>query len=321
MKKIINICLLLVLIASFPAYADSIVRVQCEEEDTGTEIYIDGKFVGECPVDAPVKAGTAQLRARKTVQEDYEKIFEKKLRVIDGVAQRVEIVLSAPQMTSEARLKKETAEANALLGAAEAGDIDAMKGLAQRYDGGIGVKKDPSIAASWRHKAETTTAAEQLRAAEAGDIEAMKNMAYLYDAGIGVKRDPSQAQAWREKTDVAKREKIAREEIAKREEKALNKQRRVDSVDFFPETKSRLREAGDNPISITITGLPNMVTGAVSDIITAPFKSTELYNIRTEAALRPSTWGKPDSMIARATQQQKAKNAVTENSLLFAAAK
>ncbi|HEY5513174.1 MAG TPA: hypothetical protein VIK40_05980, partial [Geomonas sp.] len=70
MKQTVLIGVLLVLIASFPAYADSLVRVQCEEEDTGTEVYLNGKFVGECPVDAPVNEGTVLLRARKAVNGD-----------------------------------------------------------------------------------------------------------------------------------------------------------------------------------------------------------------------------------------------------------
>src|SRR5689334_7342514 len=112
MKKVILVSGLLVLIASFPAYGDGIVRVQCEEENIGAEIYINGKFVGECPVDAPVIEGTVQLRARKIVNNDYERLFTKQLRVVDGVAQRVEIILSAPQMTSEAKHRKEVAEAS-----------------------------------------------------------------------------------------------------------------------------------------------------------------------------------------------------------------
>lgn len=233
MKKTALLSLLLVLIASIPAYADGIVRFQCEEEDNGTEIYIDGKFAGECPADVPVNAGTVQLRARKAVKDGYERIFTKQIRVVDGVAQRVEIVLSAPQMTSETRLKKETAESGTLLAAAEAGDVEAMKKVAQRYETGVGVKKDSAKAQLWHNRAEAATAQEQLRAANFGDIEAMLGIAARYDAGQGVSKDHSMAQAWRERAETKSREKESREEAAKRakelQAKAQAKQNKIDA--------------------------------------------------------------------------------------------
>jgi len=325
MKKVILIGSLLVLVTSFTAYADSIVRVQCEEEDSGAEIYINGNFVGECPVDAPVKAGKVQLRARKIVRDDYEKVFEKQLRVVDGVAQRVEIILSAPQLTAAAGSRIKTAETTALLAAAEGGDIEAMKKLAQRYDAGIGTRKDPAKAELWRNKAESATAQVQLRAAEAGDIKAMLDMAARYDTGVGVNKDHSQAAVWRKKADMAKLEKTAREDLAKSKEKEIYKQRRVDAAAPFKNVRDGFQllsapkkgEAFTNVISSPLY-LP---VSTLSDIIELPTKLTDTAKIQSEAAVRPSTWGKPDSMIARASLQQKATAAGAGNSLIIAAVK
>lgn len=37
----------------FSANADSILRVKCDDQDVGSEIYLQSKFVGRCPVDVP----------------------------------------------------------------------------------------------------------------------------------------------------------------------------------------------------------------------------------------------------------------------------
>jgi len=319
MKKILFVSVVLVLLASLPVYGDSFVRVQCEDEDAGAEVFLNDKFVGECPVDAPVKEGTVQLRARKIVDDDHEKVFEKKLRVVEGVSQRVELVMSAPQLTAKARQRKAAAEAAAQLKAAQAGDIDAMKQLAERYDAGAGVKKDPAQAAIWRDMAESAAAQEELRAANAGDIEAMKNIAGRYDTGLGVVKDHSQAQAWRAKADAKKRENNAQADAARREAKELNKQQRLDRYGPFKEVKKYVNSptiSSAEKISQGPTTLPFIT---VSDILSLPCDLTERSRILNEAALRPSSWGKPDSMIAQASFQQKAKKSAPESSLFIAA--
>ena len=110
MKKLFVFSALLVIATSYSAYSDSLVRVQCDDEDAGTEVYFNDKFVGECPVDAPASEGTVQLRSRKIINADYEKVFEKKLRVVDGVPQRVEIVLSKAQLTPDGKVRTEAIE-------------------------------------------------------------------------------------------------------------------------------------------------------------------------------------------------------------------
>jgi len=323
MKKIFLVSGLLVMIASFPVYADSLVRVQCEEEDTGTEVYLNGKFVGECPVDAPVNEGTVQLRARKIVNGDYEKLFEKKLRVVEGVSQRVELVMSAPQLTAEAKLRKEAAEVGAQLRAAEAGDLDAMKKMARRYDAGIGVKKDPSKAVIWRNKAEAATAREEMRAANTGNIAAMLNLAARHDTGNGVEQSPSLAQAWREKAAAAKREKTA---TAKAQVKARERQSKINKINFHEYFQgvvdgNSIGIDKNNVTSVIVTGFPAMTLGAATDLISAPIKSTELNRLTNEADLRPSTWGKPDSMIAQASLQIERNSPMTGNPPLVMATK
>ena len=204
MKKIIFGSALLVLVASFSAYADGVVQVQCEDENANVEVFINGKSAGKCPVDVSAKSGPVQVSARKLVGTDQEMVFEKKLKLAEGAVEQVELVLSSAQLTAAARAKKDASEVEALLTAASAGNVTAMRKLGQRYEDGAGVGKDASQAATWRNKAEATTTQKQLVAANAGDPEAMLYMAIRYDKGLGVEKDPALAAAWREKAAAAK---------------------------------------------------------------------------------------------------------------------
>lgn len=325
MKKVFLLSWLLV-VTSFPAHADSLVRVQCEDADAGAEIFLNGKFVGECPVDAPVSEGTVQLRARKRVDDSHEQLFEKTLRVVDGVAQRVEVTLSAPQLTGEAKLKAQAAEADRELDAAQAGDIDAMKNMVQRYQAGTGVPQDPVQAKFWREKAETSAAQIDLTAATSGDVEAMRKVSLRYQNGVGVTKDPSLAKIWRMKAEDTARENAEREAAAKRKEQALLKQQRLDAAGPFKGVKVYFTELFPpneiKNIPVMISSIPTLVLFSVlPDLTSLPTDLTERAKILNEATLRPSTWGKPDSMIAKALLQQEARHAGVEKLLLVADAK
>lgn len=327
-RVVFGIGAVLALVASSPVYADSFIRVKCDDKDEGAQVFLNGRLVGACPVDVPAPAGTVQLQARKIVNKDYEQLFSKQLQVIDGVPQRVELIMSAPQLTAEARRRNEVAEAGKQLRAAESGDVPAMQKIAGYYEAGFGVEKSPAQAQFWRGKAEVTMAQEQLRAANAGDIEAMSAVAARYDAGLGVNRDFQQAAAWRGKAEAAKREKAMRDEQARlaqlQREKAEEKQRRIDQFSYFPNTHRMVNGTkinNNNVTAILSTGVPIMLTGFSFDASSSPIRTTEKRKIMNEAALRPSTWGNPESMIARATLQYKQRMAEAENTELQAAAR
>lgn len=329
MNKIVFLAGCLVMLISTSAHADSFLRIKCDDNDIGTEVYLNGKFVGNCPVDAPAAEGTVELRARKTVDADHEQIFRRELRVVDGVPQRIELTMSPVQLTTEARLRKEIAEASNQLRAAESGEVAAMKKIAEYFDGGIGVTKDPAKAKLWRDKAEASIAQDQLRAANAGSIQAMENMAARYGSGLGVNKDDAQARSWSEKAGAAKREKIAQAEAAKREQIAQErnraKQAKIDSISYFERTGGFIRDLTNNGRNAGTSELISVATispvSLLTDLTIAPTKSTEINDIKNEAALRPSTWGKPDSLIARTSVQFKNPPSKPEDKLIIAASK
>lgn len=303
MKNCICVLGLAALVAPFAAYSDSLIRVKCDD-DAGASVYINGKFVGECPVDAPAPAGTVNLRVRSE-NGDYEKIFEKQLRVIDGVPQRVEVTLPAPQLTAKAI----AAQSGKLLKAAESGDIDAMQKVSQFYEDGIGLEKNPVKAKHWREKAETAKAKEILELANGGNVAAMEDMSNRYKTGLGVAKSASLAKSWGTKAQSARQEQKSREKKAKLWAKAPFSETRQ----YFHNMGKDIQFVTSSPISLPFT--------IVFDLISLPTASTNMVQVANEAALRPSTWGKPDSMIARASLQIKANDPAAENPLIVAAIK
>lgn len=95
----------LFLLPSFNANAaGSALRIACDDDAAGAEVYINGKFKGECPLDMKVPEGTLKLRVQKTVDADHEpRLFEQEIRMGDGVMKKVEVQLSPLELTEEGK--------------------------------------------------------------------------------------------------------------------------------------------------------------------------------------------------------------------------
>lgn len=207
----------------------------------------------------------------------------------------------------KAREEKAIAAAETDRDRANAGQVEAMRDLADRYQNGNGVEKSDELAAEWRSKAEKVEADRALSQAEAGNVEAMQEMAKRYSQGAGVDRDLAESEKWASKAAeiTSAREKQERE-IADRRWA----QKRLDSVDFFQNTKEVsdfARPADPDP---TVQSMASFFTpfsytgGILADLIEAPTKTVEMIQLKREIAARPSTFGNTDSMIARAYRIQ-----------------
>ncbi len=93
--------------------AGALLRIACDGDAQGAEVQIDGKFKGDCPVDVQVPEGTHKLRAFKAMDAETERVYEIELRVADGTIKKVEVVLSAPQMSEAARQRAAVASEKA----------------------------------------------------------------------------------------------------------------------------------------------------------------------------------------------------------------
>lgn len=93
-----------VLFCGCDAYAaGSLLRIACNGDNAGAEIYINNKFKGECPLDIEVAEGTVKLRLLKKIDATHERTFEQEFRIGDGVSKKVEALLSEPRLNAAAQ--------------------------------------------------------------------------------------------------------------------------------------------------------------------------------------------------------------------------
>lgn len=312
---------------------DAILRVNCQPQDAGSKVYINGALKGECPIDIILGAGPVTLEVRKTVDAEHVQYFTEQFTLYPGVAKRVSVTLSEPMLTPAAKKNRELAEAaqkkrdaeaqkkqqleafHRDKKAAEGGDIDAMMALTAHYENGTGTPKSPALGAAWRQKA--TTAREraavekELSSAQKGDIAAMEAMARRFADGNGVEKDPAAADEWAQKARQAtetKRQQKA--ESAKQSELAAKRaaiQSKINAIDYMACFGYLTKDVDNNNFfEVLFTGIPGSWLGCASDLILTPSKSVHEKMLTNELNAHASAWAKPDSMVAKAYRLRQA---------------
>jgi len=84
----------------------AVLRVACDGDAVDAEVLVNGQFKGECPLDVQVPAGTLKLRVQKKIDTLNERVFEQELRLGDGAVKRIDVQLSPPQLTAEAKKRE-----------------------------------------------------------------------------------------------------------------------------------------------------------------------------------------------------------------------
>ncbi|MNG74482.1 hypothetical protein D3C79_329630 [compost metagenome] len=69
------------------------LRISCDDESQGAEIFINGQFKGECSLDVDVRPGTVEIRAVNSKKQ----IFEQSVRLTAGTAKRIDIEFGAQE--------------------------------------------------------------------------------------------------------------------------------------------------------------------------------------------------------------------------------
>jgi formylglycine-generating enzyme required for sulfatase activity len=128
--------LILVLAGTSAAHAGSVLRIACEGNDSGAQVFVNGAFKGDCPVDVQVAEGEVQLRVVKELDGGREQVFEQRFRIGDGVAKKVEVVLSAPQLNAAAQ-QRENERLQLARQAKEKADADAASARTARLDASL----------------------------------------------------------------------------------------------------------------------------------------------------------------------------------------
>lgn len=209
--------IILLMLFSSPAIAQSVLRVHCTNDNEGAEIFINDELKGSCPTDLFLSSGEKTLRAVKPVGDDQERVFETNFMLPADSAKRIKVELAEPQLTAEAkrkrkeaRLSRERKAAESAREKAEQGDTIAMRELARYYSEGKGVPENPDKAKELRRSAreldEQRSSAEVLEKARNGDIKAMTRIARRYESGMGVDQDRTKAEEWLERARQARAE-------------------------------------------------------------------------------------------------------------------
>ncbi len=289
------------------------------------------------------------LRAHKMPDKDHEQIFSTQFTLIADVAKRIDVRLSQPQLTPTAQkahdlkvaLQKEQAAKEARqremaaaqkdLLAAQGGDITAMAVMAQRYETGKGVQKDPAKARSWHTKIDQIHAEKaanaDLKSAQAGDTKSMQSMVRRYKHGEGVQKNSAQAKAWQLKINAIE-EKIKQDTIArnKRQDAARKRaqlQTEKDAISYRKNQKAFDDWIGNRGASgplealATVTiSLPAIAGALLMDTVSSPTRVSESMKISKKLNAHASAWAKPNSMMAKAYRQQQASSTVNETLIL-----
>lgn len=171
--------------------ADSALRVTCQADAAGAEVHVNGKFKGECPLDIAVQEGEYKLRVVKAVDASHERSFEQTVRIGDGVAKKIEITLSPPQLNALGQQRaaevgrQEQAALQPLRQSAESGNVPAMLAIARAYSTGRGFTQSYEQAVYWLRKA-----------AETGNTQGMVSLGWYYATGRGFAKNDELATAW-----------------------------------------------------------------------------------------------------------------------------
>lgn len=310
MSKWLSQCGFLIMLGCSYAHAESLLRLTCADEDAGAVVSIDGKVIGNCPITSFIPDGKYQVRVSKPLSGGREQFFEKMVTLSDGQVESINVELSAPQLTAEALQAQSRSHAITTLDSARMGNRHAMNAMAILYENGDGVERSLSEAKLWRNKASAVLLEEQesefseiLKMAEAGSISAMEYVANAYETGTGVSKNSAQANTWRQ----AAATKIQNDQI---KAAAKIKQAELDSASFLSNTE--LITSGMTSPGEFISGLTFLPVSLISDLIASPTVTTKQAEIRSAAIMRPSSWAKPDSMIAKAARQRDAEGLVAK---------
>ena len=307
------------------------VRAQKQVDDEHEQVFVEQLDIVEGqPQRINVELGSTQLTAsaKKARQQAAEK-RERSAALADLKAARAGDAAAMAKMTeryttgsgiakstSKAnywKQKRESVLAQTDLAAAKAGDIKAMRTMVQRYREGKGVEKSTKQVELWSANIEAAEAQADLASAKAGDIKAMKTVSERYQTGKGLEQSTDQARYWLQKIDEAEQQKVA-------EAKRREIQKELDEVSYMNCLKAGMEmiEEEENPFAITLGGPLVSAVSTVMDVVSTPISLSRQAYLSQQLAARPSAWAKPDSMMAKAFQQQVLRTEESKDPLLAA---
>lgn len=240
--------------------------------------------------------------------------FIKNYGATDGTIDMARDVYRIAQ-EADARLQREKALIASETQSAEAGDLTAMRVLADRYRNGVGTPRDSAREKLWLGRLSGEQLKLDVAAANAGDITAMERMAQRFASGDGVKRDAKQAADLRNRIATLQAQRAEEQARRQAEQQRLAREaearQKIDSISYFEYTgagmKGLMGRAGDEFGAVTLiltTGPFVTAFGLMTDLLAAPTKITEVQKLKQGAVQRPAAWGNPESLMGRAAAQR-----------------
>ncbi len=84
-----------------PAHSASMLRIACDGNAAGAIVTVNGRKMGECPLDMQVQPGDVRIQATKPRDPETNLVFEQSLYLGDGVVKRIEVLLEKTALTAE----------------------------------------------------------------------------------------------------------------------------------------------------------------------------------------------------------------------------
>lgn len=311
------------------------LRAQKQVDDEHEKVFVEQlELVAGVPQRINVALGPAQLtagakkarylaaekRERSAAQADLKAARAGDVAAMAKMAERYTNGAGIAKSKAKAnywKQKRESLLAEADLASAKAGDIAAMAAMVQRYKEGNGVPQNAKQAKLWTDNIVAAHAQADLDSAKAGNIKAMKAVSQRYQTGNGLEQNTDQAQFWLQKADEAT---TAAANLKQAEAKRREIQKELDEISYANSLKIGMEiiEEEDNPFAITLGGPLLSGVSTVMDVISTPISLSRQAYLSQQLAARPAAWAKPDSMMAKAYQQQVIRTEESKDPLLAA---
>lgn len=167
-KVVIGLSMLFSLGTAFSQ--EAILRVRCDGDSEGADLYINGQIKGQCPTDLALAPGQIKLKVQKNLDKGRFRTFERDFLLSSGAVKRFDVELGPVQLNAEGqRLERERIEAERL-----AAQKKAEREAAAREEARLQAERDaPRLAAE--KKAADARAAAEAEAARRAAPGAVKN--------------------------------------------------------------------------------------------------------------------------------------------------
>lgn len=160
---------------------EALLRVRCEGDSEGADIYINGQIKGQCPTDLSLPPGQIKLKVQKNLDKGRYRTFERDFLLSSGALKRFDVELGGIQLNAEGqRLENERLAAERM-----AAHKKVEKEAAAREEARLQAERDAPRIAAEKKAAEALAAveAEAARRAAPGAVKQyMGNMSSKGDA-------------------------------------------------------------------------------------------------------------------------------------------